>query len=371
VRRWSVTALALLAGCVRGGAPVVPAQRAAAAALHAPMVIRNQHHRSYAKLQLTTPSGDCLQILDSSDITIANSQIGPCGGNAVSIGGGGSIRIYDSYIHPETRSTGCCDTHDGILAEHTHDVTIGGDVIAYAESNVEALQHVSGLTVVGNFLLNPRGPYPRGQNVQAWNAGDVVVRNNYTLDSRDTHRFLFPGEQEDSINFGRGSGFTAKQNFVSGGRSKSGCGLIADDAANHVAITWNAVVDSGQCGIGIASGSGQLVEGNRVLNRTPVRDGGNTAIYVWNQYPSVACGPVIIAHNVATEIRKDGSQSGFWNGGGCSPVRMHRNIWNARAEKLLTPPNEKMPPPEIPPQPKTCVARSPYSTQTGWPACGG
>ncbi len=334
------------------------------------MVIRNEHHRSYAGLKLSTQTGDCLQIVDSSEITIANSQIGPCGGNGIAVSGGGSIGIYDSYVHPERRAARCCDTNDGILVERTHDVTIQGDVVAYGESNVEAPQRVDGLAVVGNFLLNPRGPYPRGQNVQAWNATGVVVRDNYTLSSRDARRFRFPGEQQDSINFGRGSKFAAERNYVSGGDSKSGCGLIADDAANGVRIVSNSLLDSGQCGIGIASGSAQLVDGNRVLNRTPVPGAGNTAIYVWNQYHGVPCGPVTITHNVATEIRKDGSQSGFWNGGGCNPVHMHHNVWNEAAEKRLTPPGKRMPPPQIPPQPKSCVARSPYSTQQHWPACG-
>jgi hypothetical protein len=36
---------------------------------------------------------------------------------------------------------------------------------------------------------------------------------------------------------------------------------------------------------------------------------------------------------------------------------------------LLTPVSTVFPAPLIPPQPKNCVATSPYSTQTGLPAC--
>jgi hypothetical protein len=255
------------------------------------------------------------------------------------------------------------------LLRNTTAVAIQGNVIAYGESNIEAPQSVSGLNVAGNFLLNPRGPYPRGQNVQAWNSNGVIVRGNYTLSSRDTRRYLYPDGQQDSINFGEGADFLAEDNYVTGGESRSGCGLIADDDADSVRFVANRLLDSGECGIGIASGTNQVVERNEVLNRTPVRGGGNTAMYVWNQYTSVACGPVSVARNVATEIRKDGVQSGFWNGGGCDPVTRRANVWNAAARRRLSPPSEKLPPPAIPPEPKTCVARSPYSNQKKWPAC--
>jgi hypothetical protein len=364
----SLTLAALAAGCGAAGAP--PARSSLQALASGPIVIRNQRHRVYKGLQVSTLSGDCVLVVDSFDITIERSQIGPCGGNGVNVSGGGKIHIYDSYIHPETLAKGCCDSNDGIVVQGTRELTVQGNVIAYGESNVEAPQNVSDLTVIGNFLLNPRGPYPRGQNVQAWNSNSVVVRNNYTLSSRNTKRYLYPDDQEDSINFGVGTGFIAKDNYVTGGHSASGCGLIADDGANGVRFIGNRVVNSGQCGIGIASGTGQLVLRNRVFNRTQVPGGGNTAIYVWNQYASVPCGPVNVSGNVATEIRSDHTQSGFWNGGGCDPVTLRGNTWDQAAKKKLTPLKEKLPPPSIPPQPAHCVIQSPYSTQTKWPPCG-
>ena len=54
---------------------------------------------------------------------------------------------------------------------------------------------------------------------------------------------------------------------------------------------------------------------NKILNRTPVAGGGNTAIYVWKQYDG-ACGPTSLSGNVASQLKPDGSQSGYWNGGG-------------------------------------------------------
>jgi hypothetical protein len=356
-------------GSASGEMPQTPAMRWARGSSDTTLIIRNQHHRVYKNLSVTTLTGDCIDVENSSDITIEASQIGPCGGNGINVSGGQKLQIVDSYVHPETKSGACCDHNDSIFVEGAAAVTIQGNVLAYGESNIEAGQHAKQLVVTGNFLLNPRGPYPRGQNLQAWGASDVVADDNYALSSTNTKRYKYPDDQEDSINFGRGSSFLAKDNYITGGRSPSGCGLTADDGANDSSFVDNALVDTGGCGIGIASGAEQLVRDNRIINRTPVPGAGNTALYVWSQYKGVKCGPVSVLGNVATEQRKDGEQSGFWNGGGCSPLTLKQNVWNERAMKLLTPPDKKLPPPLIPPKPSHCVIESPYSTQTKWPAC--
>jgi Right handed beta helix region len=368
----AICAAAMLTGCATsrlpGAIPQAAAMRATLTSSGATLIISNQHHRTYKQLSISTLAGDCIDVEDSTDITIEASQIGPCGGNGISISGGRTIQILDSYVHPETQSSGCCDHNDSIFVADAPAVTIQGNVLAYGESNVEAAQHTKRLVVIGNFLLNPRGPFPRGQNVQAWGASDVLVDGNFTLSSTDTKRYKYPDDQEDSINFGRGSGFVAKNNYITGGHSSSGCGLIADDGANGSSFLNNRLVDTGGCGIGIASGAQQLVRDNKIVNRTPVPGAGNTALYVWSQY-KVACGPVSVVGNIATELRKDGEQSGFWNGGGCSPVTLQHNVWNERAMKLLTPPHKKLPAPLIPPKPSHCVIESPYSTQTKLPRC--
>jgi hypothetical protein len=96
--------------------------------------------------------------------------------------------------------------------------------------------------------------------------------------------------------------------------------LIADTGANTAQFLNNTLLDTGQCGIGIADGTNQLVDGNKILNRNPVNGGGNTALYVWKVTASdPPCGPVTVSNTIATELRADGTQSGFWNGGGVTP----------------------------------------------------
>ena len=344
-----------------------------------PITISGQSNLVIQNLHITNPNGDCLTITNSTAITLKQSEIGPCKGNGVVISGGSAISVFDNYIHPEGTLANCCDITDGIFANGSQDLTIQGNVIAYGESNIEA-NNQTNLKVIGNFLLNPRGgANSRGQNVQVWaNSTATLVQNNYALSSADTTVYKFAEAQEDSINFGASSGgpFTngvvARDNYVTGGRSNSGCGIIADTGANSVQFLSNVIVNSGQCGIGIADGTNQIVDGNKILNATPVSGGGNTAIYVWKATSSdPACGPVQISNNVASGVDSSGAANSYWDGGGCGTVTLANNTFDASAQQLLSPQASKLPPPQIPPLPANCVIASPFSNNTAFPPCGG
>jgi hypothetical protein len=345
-----------------------------------PIVISGQSGKVIQGLHITSQSGDCVQITNSTSITITNSEIGPCAGNAVHIVGGDQISVYDSYIHPETLSPVCCDHNEGVYAVGTSNLSIQGNVIAYSETNIE-VQDSSVINVIGNLLLNPRGDqdgsHSRGNNFQCWNqsAGgpgctNVTVANNYALSSLDTTTYLYPEAVQDSISFGESTGFIAQQNYITGGHSQYGCGLIADLGGNSVQFLNNSLVDTGQCGVAIADGTNQMVDGNHVINRTPVTGSGNQAMYVWQSYGSSGnCANVTVQNSIATEYQPNGTQVGFWQGSGCTPVTLTNNIFGAAADTYLTPVSQMLPPPLIPPVPKNCVVLSPYSTQTSVAAC--
>lgn len=350
-----------------------------------PITINGQNGTVISNLHVTSATGDCITVINSSNITIENSNIGPCGtssastrGNGISLSNSTGIYIFDNYIHPETASAGCCDRHDGIFAASgNQNVTIQGNVIAYGESNIEFTARNSWIAVIGNFLLNPRGPGPRGQNFQCYGAdathtcSNVTVKNNYALSSSDTTKYLYPENQEDSINFGIANGAVVQNNYITGGHSSSGCGLMADDRANNMKFKDNLLLNTGQCGIGIADGVNQRVTANKVYNTTPVARGGNVAIYVWKQY-SGPCGPIEVSNNIADEILQNGSHNGYWDGGSCGATSSG-NTFSRSADSLLTPAGTVFSPPPIPPQPKNCVATSPYTTNTaaasGVPLC--
>jgi hypothetical protein len=345
-----------------------------------PITINGQNGTIIENLHITNPNGDCVTITGSTNITIRRSEIGPCGGNGVHVSGGNTIGIFDNYIHPgKPLATACCDTHDGVFANGTSNLSLQGNVIAYGESNIE-VNNVATATVTGNFLLNPINSDPlrpadgqsRGNNFQAWgNSTDVAVKNNYTLSSTDTTKYLFAENQEDSINFGLTNGIIASSNYITGGHSPSGCGLVTDTGANSAQLLSNTLLDTGQCGIGIADGTNQLVDGNKILNRNPVNGGGNTALYVWRATASDArpCGPVEASNNIASAITSDGSANSHWNGGGCDPVTFTNNTFDGAALRLLEPSVEKLPPPSIPPGPKDCVVVSPFTTNTNFASC--
>jgi Right handed beta helix region len=335
-----------------------------------PVTISGEKGRVIENLKITSSKGPCMTIRNSVDVTIRNVEIGPCRGNGLVIEGGSGIRVLDSYIHPEAPKVGCCDNGNGVFARWTTNLLIQGNVIAYGESNVEIHKSTT-IKVVGNLLLNPTNDRSRGANVQTWNGcQNVLVEDNYALSSRDTAKYKYSEVQEDSLSFGYTDGVTVRRNYVKGGHSASGCGIIADEGANQVRFIGNVVVDSGQCGIGISNGMDQVVDGNSVLNSLPVVGGGNTAIYVWRVMPkSPPCGRVLVSNNVASQLKPDGSESGFWNGGGCEPVTVLNNTFNAAARTRLTPVPTKLPPPLIPPKPYSCTARSPFSNQTSRPFC--
>jgi nitrous oxidase accessory protein NosD len=329
-----------------------------------PMVIDGEEDVILDALHITSTEGDCLIIRNSKRITLTNSEIGPCKGRGVLVHDSSDVKILDSYIHSEFPVTGCCDKGDSVFVYSSSKLHIQGNVIAYGETNVEMLG-VKDAKVIGNFLLNPLGPHPRGQQVQVWSQGaarssDIVIEKNYALSSQDDEYKMKDG-QHDAINIGFTDRATVRENYVSGGRSESGCALLVDSSANSIQLLSNKLVDVGQCGIGIGSGTNHVVDGNRIYS-----DGldkpkaGNTALYVWKQY-SGACGPVRISNNVAVTKRANGTLSSYWDGGGCGPVTLTNNTFDKAALDALSSFKERFPPPPIPPLHHTKRAVTPYS----------
>ena len=345
-----------------------------------PIVINGQNGTVIENLTITSTSGDCVTIINSTNITIQNSEIGPCAGNGIVISGGSGINIFDSYIHPETQSQACCDNNDGIFAKTVQNLLVQGNVIAYSESNIEVLGS-SDVTALGNLLLNPRGDVgstARGDNFQCAGYPDssttipcsnVTVQDNYALSSLNTTEYLYPEDTQDSINFFESNGILAQNNYITGGHSVSGCALNADNGANSADFENNVAVNTGQCGIGIHDGTNQVMNENMVFIQNPVQGGGNQAMVVDQLKHILPCGPVQVSNNISVFYQLDGTLNGFYHGVGCDPVTLTNNTFGAAAVPLLTPLDQVLPPPSIPPQPKNCVVLSPYSTQTSSPAC--
>src|SRR5689334_21280271 len=109
------------------------------------LTISGQNNVVISGLTISTTSGDCIDIVNSTNVTITASQIGPCGTNnstansrGIAITGGGGINIYDNYIHVDNLASSCSDSHDGIYIQSTQGpVAIRGNVLAYNETHIE------------------------------------------------------------------------------------------------------------------------------------------------------------------------------------------------------------------------------------------
>jgi DNA-binding winged helix-turn-helix (wHTH) protein len=360
--------------------------------------------KSFSNYKISTTSGNCVVIDGASNVTFQGSDIGPCGtsnttspSNGIYVIGGTENKIYDNYVHVETLASGCCDSHIGILIERSSYGVIEGNIVAYGEGNIQ-LQNSDHITVSGNFMLNPRGPFPRGTQFQAANSTNTTVSNNFALSTNastlgqalgtgNSAPILYDSRAiSDSINFWRSSNNSARGNYVSGGvdgsgcTSDSGCCLIADSGANSSTFVENTCFNTGQCGVAVASGTDQVVKNNKILNLNPTPKGGNTALPIFDDGTYAACGPVQVRGNISTEIRADGYASGYWSDAKCgvSCDGANANVdscntfdygSNRAAYNLLRSDLSVTRPPAIPPGPKNCVAKSPYSTQTSLPGC--
>ena len=299
-------------------------------------------------VHITTTDGPCISIRNSSNITIRNSEIGPCGGNGIVIQTSSGVDVQNSFVHPEHHTGVCCDKGNGILAIRSSSIVISDSVVAYGESNIELLG-VQDVQVLNNLLVNPVGPFPRGAQVQVWShentrSGNVRIEGNYAVATKDGSHAYTEG-QTDAFNFGFVDGVVVKGNYITGGIYRSGCALLAELGANNVQILDNTLFEVGQCGIGIAGGGQQTVRGNKVYSHGISGNVGNVAIYVWNQSSS-PCGPVDVSGNTAVMIRPDGSYqyNSFWNGGGCQ-LTLGTNVFGQKALDALTPTSSTMTPP--------------------------
>jgi hypothetical protein len=368
------------------------------------MTIKGQSDAVISGISISTTVGPCIVVDRSTNITIQNANIGPCGANdsdaaaqGIVIQNGSSVNVYDNYIHVENQAHTCGDSHDGILVVNNGagPVDIQGNVIGYNEQNVR-MWNASNVNVIGNFVFNPRGAATcgsgdnlQGHQVQAW-ADDATPNanlnfsSNYVLNSQDTGAYTYAGVSSDALAMGVTNKGTISGNYVNYDSNVTNvnvnaAGIIADYKANNITISSNVLKDMD---IGLAGGSGHSVSGNKVLIKTPSNNGVDGITINGS-----AC-PVSITGNYMSAFQNTGPDSVAWNQGyynsgscasptlssnvndeGCGYYSGHPDLSNCPAYLALNPILTTNPPPLIPPLPKNCVATSPYSTQTSKSAC--
>ena len=362
----------------------------------------------------TTGDTPCVQGNGVSNVIIKNSQIGPCGSSSgvnsegIHFIGGTNNQVYDSYIHLD--QTEPCpgngvQVHAGIYFDGSSFGVAQGNVIAFAPAGV-FIDNGSGgnatnPTVTGNFFFNTTGVDPAcvglafgafGHAIMDGTTGDFgTLTNNYIYNCRapgsttgvvcDTA--ITGGSQpafyeftSDVIDIYGSNNVTATGNYMVGGHGCSGSGVNVDTSGVHSSntlINFNTIINANsgsQCG-----GTNCTFDHNKSFFTDDVTAAPNPCGYNGGTVPfyiSAATAPCTVTNNLGWNAA---DSSGFRTDGTCTPVITTNNFTSSAFPTLSTsstvPQIEAVlgPPPLIPPVPKNCTVKSPYTTQTSSPSC--
>ena len=243
-------------------------------------------------VHVSNPDGDCVTVTNASNVTIRNSTIGPCGDEAVYLSDVDGAVVEGNYI------TG---TGNGVLVHRSDSVRVDGNAFVDAGRNFVQFDKVNG---AGSSISGNRGQNELGGS----NAEDLISL------------YLSNGTASSPIR-------VVGNHLRSGGPSDSGSGImLGDGGGSYQLVEGNVLVDPGQAGIGVASGTNMTVRGNRIYSSAV--SWSNVGLYVWNQYDA-ACGSVEVSGNQVNWTNADGSSNGWWGGGGCGDVNFFGNDLSA------------------------------------------
>lgn len=276
-----------------------------------------------------------------SDIVISTSQL-----RSIKLENCERITIRNGWLHDSDRIA--------VDVYRSRQVTVEGCRIENVVNGVYAVESQS-IVVIGNFVRNVRGPYPRGQMVQFNNVTGPGnrIQFNYAINERGK------SGPEDVINIYQSEGtkdspLRVENNYLVGDprdgsedKSPSGSGImLADCGGAYQLCRDNVILSAGQVGIGVAGGHDIHVTDNRIYGAKS--NVSNVGLYVWNQSEKPG-GAVRFVCNRVWWINKSGEQNAWWDGGGMSPVYRKGNIFaDTSLSKDLPPPPSPAPQPPMP-----------------------
>jgi hypothetical protein len=248
------------------------------------VVIENVH--------VSNPGGTCINVTNSTNVTIRNSTIGPCGDESVYLSDVDTAHITDNYI------TG---TGNGVLIHRSESVAVDGNAFVNAGRNFVQFDKVNG---PGSSISRNRGQNELGGT----NAEDLfsLYQSNGTAGSP----ILIVGNH-----------------LRNGGPSDSGSGIMLGDAGgSYQHVEGNVLVNPGQVGIGVASGHGMTIRDNLIYSSA--LSWSNVGLSVWNQYGS-ACYDILVEGNQVNWTAAGGYENTHSEGGGCGNLIIRDNDWHA------------------------------------------
>ena len=395
MKAWIVAALLLVSGAAHaqiglGAAGKMNVQPLLYQTFTSTLVISGQSNKTFQYLNVSTTSGDCIDISGSTNITIKRSKIGPCGtdnstsnSRGIDLNGNNGITIQDSYIHVENQSSTCSDSHDGIFLDNDNGtVNIKGNVIAYNETHIEGFD-ASNVTVDGNFFLNTRGSAScsqpnnlEGHGVQFWRGSlsgisNIFITNNYLLDD-GSGTYLYTPHQSDGLSCGHVTTCNENGNYVvfdptNGTVNIAACAIIVESGTtvqqenNIMGQTYHG----GPCMSNTHFGT---MTGNKVLIKAPSE--ASAAGLQLEADTTAQCSDLTATGNTSYTIQNGGGLQSLFVSSKCTTnITSSPNTLDAAALSALDPLSSTNPPPLIPPVPVECVAPSPYVTQTSKGPC--
>lgn len=275
---------------------------------------------------VSDPSGPCLVLRDVSDRTIENLDLGPCGGEGMRIERSRNVTIRNLTIR---------DTGDvGIYVEGSDGVTIEENRIDNTLSGIRALSS-TGVEVRCNSVRNVRGPIPAGQFVQF----DKVKGPGNGISCNIGENEPGRGVPEDAISLFQSRGepgrpiLVSRNRLVGGGPSQSGGGIMLGDGGGaYLEARDNLLIDPGQYGIAVASGSHMTIADNVVIARPQLFT--NVGISVWNQYAE-PCHTVTVSGNSVDWRARTGRPNPWWDAKNCAGT-----LWSLNRTLTLDPQRE-------------------------------
>lgn len=231
------------------------------------------------------PNSGAVSLRDCRDMTISNRTFRDLGTNVI------AIRL-----------------------QNCHNVTISGvDFINVAEA-VYAVDSTN-IKVIDSRYQNILGPHERDGHAR----GNFVQFNRVNGGLID-HNKGKGGDTEDVVSLHQTSNVIVEDNHFEGTNwsSASGSGIALSDGggSNNIARR-NKLVNIGQVGIFIASGTNNKIQDNIIYGEP--RTGSNVGIYIWNTSSGTCSGALVTGNKVHFQ-KADGTISGYWEGGGCGTV---------------------------------------------------
>jgi parallel beta-helix repeat protein len=264
------------------------------------------HDTIISELDIHNPNGNCITLSNCHNVTITKCKLGPSTGNGIDLYNCNNITITDCRMD---------SVATGVYALHSHAISV-----TYID------------------VKNVIGPYPRGQMVQFDSVQGAGNQINYNV----MENILGQSNPEDAISVYMCHGSVLDPievigNWIrGGGPSTSGGGImVGDNGGSCIYVQNNLLVNPGQYGIAISSGTYIQILNNKIYAKQ--QPFTNVGLYVWNQYTS-ACSSNTASGNLINWTDHTGASNPYWDNGNCGPVSgWSTNIYDTTIDSTMLP----------------------------------